>query len=490
MKRLIFSALAFCVASFTYGQVTDSEGDVAPTSSQVAALPGAAADANTGTSIQNGDDNRVRVRQAGTRQSVYTNQNNGDGTGGNLARIMQTGEVQAGSGVENFASVMQSGSENQSTVQQEGDFNNAYMAQGQNDAGSSGNRGYIRQGDGQQAEANYAAMEQDGADNQATIYQTFDNSDAWTRQNGEANKSEIWQNAGPNQTDGHEAWNLQDGDRNESYVNQSGAGARNRAAAAQDGDDNQARQVQTTSAGAGGTGNFAGISQVYGYISSVPLYNGLLNSIIDRTGFSFGFFSGGQSFGAKAYQQQSGEGQEAYIIQLDGTADVSNYAEQNQSGEYNDASILQTANSGEAWNYAKQYQNGENNYAGAGQGGDGNKVLQTQMGDGNFAESSQRGDYNLLNMHQRGNGNAAIADQAGTGNVGLIVQNGGQSYLLQQGLDPFGTGMGNQADILQLGPDGDFGADGIDCYFDMPVDIPALGNVPSFDLPDICPDCN
>ena len=153
MKKAILCAAALMFGTMAFAQVSG-----APTASAVPALPGAAANANTGESIQNGNDNKVRVRQAGTSQSVYTNQNDGSGSGGNLAAVQQTGLVNPTSGIANLAEVLQSGSANQSTTLQEGDYNNAVTRQGQNDDSSARNKAWIRQGTGQQAESNHAAI--------------------------------------------------------------------------------------------------------------------------------------------------------------------------------------------------------------------------------------------------------------------------------------------------------------------------------------------
>jgi hypothetical protein len=465
MKKVILSVIALSLGGFAFGQVAGAPSTTTPETP----LPGAGADANVGTSIQFGNNNRVQVRQAGTRQSVFTRQDDGDGTGGNLARLMQTGEVQAGSGVENLATVLQSGTANQSTTVQEGDFNNAFMAQGQNNLSSEGNLGYIQQGTGQQAEGNFAAMEQDGNDNQATIVQTYDNSDAWTRQDGDDNRSLIKQDAGPNQTAGHEAWNLQEGNGNASTIDQSGNGARNFADTRQLGDDNKALQVQVATAPDGGVGNTASIDQ-----GDLP------------------WTTDDGSNGASAYQNQNGEGNSADIYQRAGGVTGVNIAEQYQDGTDNSAEIrMNHGNYGGGDNYARQDQVGANNDALIQTNGVGQSVLQTQEGEGNIAYSNQIGRGNMMNIHQRGDANEAESYQWGQYNVGLIVQRDGQSYSLHQGnvpggpQPPNGSAIGNQADILQLGPNGDFSTDGIPFGFDAPFAIPAIPDVSAFTLPDI-----
>lgn len=228
MKKVILCAAALMFGTVAMAQVsgTPMGGGSQPAVTPVAALPGAAAGANTGQSIQNGNDNKVRVRQAGTSQSVLTNQSDGSGTGGNLAQVTQIGLVQSGSGELNLAEVQQQGSANQTTLLQQGDYNEAITRQGSNDDASSGNKARIQQGavGAQQAESNYAAIDQDGTNNQAQTDQRYDNSDAWTIQVGDANKSMVYQSAGPNGSSGHDALTEQYGNNNESSIHQGNGG--------------------------------------------------------------------------------------------------------------------------------------------------------------------------------------------------------------------------------------------------------------------------
>ena len=493
MKKAILCAAALMFGTMAFAQVSG-----APTASAVPALPGAAAGANTGESIQNGNDNKVRVRQAGTSQSVYTNQNDGSGSGGNLAAVQQTGLVNPTSGIANLAEVLQSGSANQSTTLQEGDYNNAVTRQGQNDDSSARNKALIRQGTGQQAENNHAAIEQDGDDNLARTQQTYDNSDAWTRQVGDENKSMIVQNAGPNGSDGHEANVEQYGDRNESAVDQDGfpgQGGRNVATTYQLGDDNQAKQKQKTTAASGVAGNRGSIVQGPG-----P-YDVLIGAANSDAGSIYAAWPGGvagsptlESIGAKAKQTQYGKMNEAAIRQIGGTVGASNYGEQEQlSGWNNDAALYQGHFfAGEDDNYGKQSQAGDNNDAGLVQSGSGMKGLQTQYGHRNDAASVQVGEDHRLNVHQRGNDNVAETGQAGSGNAALLTQRDGQSYSIAQNLNLGWLDRsqgGNQADVLQLGPNGDFSADYIDCDFDPPMNLDMNYNIPDLIIDDVCPDC-
>jgi len=487
MKKVIL-----CAAALVFGTVAFAQVGGAPEADTPVTNMSADADANRGQSVQNGNSNKVRVRQAGTRQSVYTNQEDGlNGSGGNLGIIIQSGEVGPNSGRRNAAELRQSGSINESTTVQQGNRNNAITLQGQNDDGAStGNKARIQQGNNGQAERNYAAIEQDGTTNQATTLQRWDNNDAWTRQLGTDNKSMIDQTAPPEDSEGHEAANLQIGDRNESSIAQRGEGARNLAQTGQEGDDNQAKQDQTATHSGAGMGNRAVVAQgtteyLFNVVNSVQALNDMtasVNSDVDLLIENDPF--NGESYGAKAKQIQVGKQQEAEIVQFGGSVGASNYAEQNQvSGWGNDASIIQGHfDLGEPDNYARQDQGGDNNRAGLLQEGSGNKALQTQFGHRNDALTVQLGEGNLSNTHQRGNDNVGYASQEGNANRALIVQRHGQSYLSQQ------NGTGNQVDIYQGHPNDDF-SNMIECDFDEQMNLDMDYTVPGLDIPNICPDC-
>ena len=202
------------------------------------------------------------------------------------------------------------------------------------------------------------------------------------------------------------------------------------------------------------------------------------------------------SYGARAKQTQDGFRNEADAYQTGGLfAGQSNYAEQDQddaSSSRNQAGITQ------AWrniygatgdNYAKQKQRGERNVAGVVQEGTGNKSYQNQDGERNKSLAFQLGANNKLNTHQFGDRNVAHSTQWGFNNKVLIVQHDGQSYTVQQGV---GVGaFNNQADILQVGPDGNFGPDyAVDCEFDPQMSLDMDFDVPMVMNPDICTDCN
>ncbi len=50
-------------------------------------------------------------------------------------------------------------------------------------------------------------------------------------------------------------------------------------------------------------------------------------------------------------------------------------------------------------------------------------------------------------------------------------------------------GGGNQIDVLQLGPNGNFGTDGVQCMFMDEVDLNMNYDVPDFTLDNVCPGC-
>ncbi len=481
MKKVIFCAIALMLGGMTYAQGPTEISQLQP------ALPGAAIGANTGLSIQNGENHKVKVRQAGTEQSVYSNQDMGTGSiGGNLAYIRQTGAVDITSGVQNAADVIQSGDENQSTTRQEGDYNSAVTKQGQNNTASSENKGYIRQGDADQAQDNIAKLEQDGIQNQGKIFQTYDNSDAWTVQNGERNNSYVRQNAGPNQTDGHYAYTMQIGNDNKNKIHQSGTfGGANKAWAYQTGDENQSFQTQvSTDLPNSGFFNYAFVDQgafKYGFITAAGIADlaALDSQFMPNLGDLSTFTSG-----ALAFQNQVGTDLDAETHQF-GT---DQYSEQNQIGSGNDAFILQDSHGlgggrSISGHYARQDQYGTNSFATLSQFGNGNKAWQRQWDDDNVVVSSQIGAGNKLNTNQLGDGNRGNTIQHGHDNAALLTQIGGHSYSTIQ------HGMGNQADILQLNPDGNFTADYIECNFESPMDAPTMPNIPDLVIDPICNPC-
>jgi hypothetical protein len=447
MRKVILSIVALAIASVAMAQDTGARKAV-----QVAQIPGSAAGANTGESIQNGSANAVEVRQAGTEQSTLTDQ---DGVA-NLARVMQTGDVngnQALSGQLNLAEVEQTGFNNQSTIYQEGDFNNAMIDQN-NDNDTAANRAQIMQGVADQAESNDAAIVQDGEDNSAYTLQTFDNSDASTVQDGTGNISEIDQNAGPEDSMGQFAIVNQTGNANESRVEQDnvgGSNARNRAFASQFGDNNKAEQIQEAE---GSMGNRAQIDQ--GWDGSHIVSGTSFGRLLELTNFDSQIVNSipnESSTEAVAFQSQSGDDNDGLIAQASSVAG-SNNAAQIQDGNGNSGWISQSFYSvGGTENVGRQLQTGDDNAAALNQDGADHASLQDQWGDDNTSVVSQAGMGNNSNMFQVGAGSYGQTLQHGEFNVALLTQRDGQSYTIRQNEGVFAPGVGgNQADILQEGP--------------------------------------
>ncbi|WP_055446648.1 hypothetical protein [Lacinutrix mariniflava] len=483
MKKVIFGAAALLFSGALMAQTNDVNagtmtginGTSAVDADYVSPLAASSFGGNSGESIQNGNGNKVMVRQAGIFNSTYTDQADGLGSGGNQARIWQTGEVlPPPSAFNNEADVRQRGTNNKSTSIQEGDFNEAITRQGMKEGTlglSKDNVALIHHGTGQQGEANFAMTEQDGEGNSSKTVQQFDNSDARTIQEGDFNIGDIKQNAGPDSSAGHEALLEQYGDSNVSRMRQNGDN-RNTARSVQVGDSNLSNQNQT-SVGGSGVGNNALVDQgtnfpFAAYGNSQSALAGVDN--ITNAGFN------GDSENAEALQNQVGNANDAYIGQFGDGSSVGNHAAQNQNGQSNEAGIIQNAfgNANGGDNYARQDQGemgvstGDSNIAHIGQNGTDHKAYQRQYGDSNSALSTQRGTMNYTSTYQGGNGNALETGQRGTMNEILVVQKeqgwGGHSYKVSQNL-PGGTPVGNPnggnvADILQLGPNGDFATDG------------------------------
>ncbi len=505
MKKMIFSAAALMIGAVAFAQQTAPAPLLGGATETTTNISGDA-DANVTENYQFGNANKVRVAQAGTRQSVYTSQDNGSGTGENVARIMQTGEVQPESGVENVAEVKQSGSRNGVQVGQQGDENLAVAHQGQSDSGSEDNVALIQQGTGEQAQYNSAEVRQDGDRNFVGIQQTFDRSSASSRQIGDDNKSLINQNAGPNLSDGHIASNVQRGLANESTIMQTatpqsgGDSGRNFARTVQDGANNSAKQIQNTIADEGVQGETAFINQGF---TGDPV-----GALLDNDGAANGNGTtdvAGQlndldgdiandvpqdSFNATAVQMQTGKMNAAEIHQFGSDAVDGNNAQQNQSGWNQEALIIQNSNGNPNGgnNYAFQDQKDDNNTAGIAQNGFDHKAAQFQDGKRNNAFSAQRGRNNLVSTEQYGNDSRLESYQGGRDNRIKIVQNDGQSALVEQNRGEGGIG-GNQANIYQTGSGGDLGLQVETCDFGEMMDIDPItpGTVT---VPELCPGCN
>ncbi len=485
MKKVIFCAVALIIGVVGLAQTTP-EAPTAPSNAKLLTPLGSApATANMGKSIQNGNSNKVSVRQIGTSQGAYTMQDDGTGSGGNQARILQTGNVSGGlSGEGNMAELHQKGTENQSTQYQYGDFNESKVNQGLSNTASKQNRALVQQGDtgAQQGQKNKAQIDQDGDNNQARTNQRYDKNQALTQQLGNDNYADIEQIANPDNSIGHTAEVDQIGNLNDAWVRQNGNGARNEATTYQDGDNNFSFQTQFSSA-VSGLGNNAVVSQGRNNVLNTVAYQLWwdLEGVDDIMNSPFNL---GRADNSVAFQFQSGDDNIAAALQY--SAD--NYAEQWQQGNGNHAYSDQNdfgAPSG-GGNYAKQDQSGDNNEAGIAQNGSNHRSFQTQIGNKNKALSTQRGLDNDVNIHQRGDQNYATSAQRGQCNDILIVQYSGQSYSVEQNLSDDLPNGNNTANIFQSGPGG--GAI-IDCGFDPKLPTTPRVDIPVFDIPDICPGC-
>lgn len=460
MKKTLLSVSALVFGGVVLAQTPSSEAALNAAKSN--SLVGASA--NYGVSEQYGDENKVRVRQAGGNQEVYTYQ---DGVA-NQSSVIQVAEPQD---APNAAITMQIGSENQATSVQYGGLNGSVIAQGLNDDSSNNNKALVVQGSKDApVYGNISVIEQDGEANLAATVQGnwFNNSEII--QEGIENEAYVHQDG----ESGQDAYVDQLGERNVSTVHQLGA-ATNYAATIQTGVDNSAYQYQN-SWSAGAEGNYGTIIQGDTY---VPGSDDLVGDKVGELGNGISTeVSGTNSIDNGAVQMQYGNGNEGLIVQFG----ENNLAKQEQDGLYNAALIGQSGEN----NYANQYQEGDFNAAGIVQMGEHNKAYQRQYGEGNMALSYQEGDHNKVNTYQEGNYALAVTEQIGTGNQALVIQEGqnGQVYGV------FQEGCHNSADIMQLDATncGNFDTD-VKCEFpeitvpNCPIEIPDL------DLKDPCPGC-
>lgn len=352
MKKVIFGAAALLFTGALMAQtvnlpaqsnLTAKDGSNSKDANEVSHLGSNPAlfGGNTGEAIQNGNTNKVQVRQAGTNQSAYSVQSDGLGTGDNRARIWQTGAVLSDSGYRNVADVRQQGTGNQASAYQEGDTNEAVVRQGMKDGGlSTGNKAYINHGTGEQGETNYAMVEQDGLNNTSKTVQQYDNSEARTVQEGDDNMADIRQDAGPNQSAGHSALAEQYGNENATRIRQYGS-AKNTAHSMQNGDRNKVNQTQTSNA-ASGIGNNAVVDQGYGLVPFSASASAIWGSTSSVDNIQNGTFNG-SSDDAKALQIQDGSENDALIGQFGDGSGIGNVAEQRQDGDRNGAVIGQNA---------------------------------------------------------------------------------------------------------------------------------------------------
>ncbi|WP_055435844.1 hypothetical protein [Lacinutrix algicola] len=379
---------------------------------------------NTSNSTQSGEDQRVYVRQAGTALMSTVDQSNGSGDGYNLAKIWQRGD-------QNTSGVTQLGTNNQASVLQgitfpEPNNNTVTVNQGTNNDASLDNKAYVEQHGGNNSQT---TITQDGDANEAYSHQDGVMGNVDITQNGSTNASAVWQNFGDYTATGNAATMDQSGTSNNSYAVQNGNG--NTLSSTQSGMGNKSDQSQNSIGAA--AGNNATVTQ--------------------------------SSSGNKAKQVQVGGGNSANAVQHAVTGPgVNNYVEQNQIGNDNTAYSDQDGDGGRV----RQDQTGNDNNATVNQyaAGAGNAVYQRQMGSNNTITSGQFGgagnlastyqdDLNMGSTSQTGNDNQALLvqkSQGGLGHMASIIQNGDR----------------NMADVLQLGPGGDFSADGEQCDFQAP----------------------
>lgn len=521
MKKVILGATAFIVGGVAFAQ---DSGQMMPENylggpQETVVNKSSNTDANAAETYQLGNNNKVRVAQAGTLQTAYVSQDNGaTGEGANLAIIQQTGEVGPNSGVANAAEIKQSGATNGVAIGQQGDNNSARAYQGNGDfnAGtgdkeSTGNISLIQQGTGQQAQYNAAETLQDGDENYVQIQQTFDRNSALVEQFGDRNKMNIDQNAGPNLSDGHGAIGQQVGDDNEGTIFQDGTAQNNGDTGAsfarllQLGNENKSKQIQTSIANEGTQGELGEVNQ--GFVDANALRNRLdndgqanahgttnvldqLNEVDNANDLTSNPFNNG-STGAEAVQMQTGKMNAGVINQFNGSVEAANRAQQNQSGWNQEALIVQDGTGSEG-NFAFQDQSNDNNVAAIGQRGGGNIAQQVLDGKRNQAFSSQVGDNHKLSTNQSGNDSRFETLQNGVGNAIVIAQTDGQSAWVEQNRGEAGAG-GNQAGIIQTGPNeslpGDLGVEVLNCDF-QDIMEPAAFNAETLNINNLCPDCN
>lgn len=512
MKKVILGASALMIGAVAFAQQTMPmpllNGPQETVTNKSTNL-----DANAAETYQLGNDNKVRVAQAGTLQTAYVSQDNGSAAGGNLAMIQQTGQVGPNSGVANVAEIKQSGETNAVGIGQQGDSNAASAYQGQGsvltsaDDASIDNVALIQQGTGEQAQYNAAETYQDGAENFIGITQTYDRNSAIAIQGGDENAAAIVQDAGPNLSDGHLAATLQLGNRNSASIAQSGTAqsggdtGRNVAAAVQVGDDNISKQVQNSIANEGVQGEQGLVNQgdsttaigasldnngqggdVFAQLEATDS-NGDLSAAADG------------SFGGVAVQMQTGKMNAGEIHQFGSSSADPNRAQQNQSGWNQEALIVQNSNGNAngGGNWAFQDQSNDNNVAAIGQNGFDHMAQQVQNGKRNQAFSTQRGNDNKLSSVQTGNDSRLETLQNGRDNTIVIAQSDGQSAWVEQNRGEYGSNGGNQAAIIQTGPNGslpgDLGSEIINCDFQEMMQTPAI-EASTITINDLCPDCN
>lgn len=389
---------------------------------------------NTSNSTQTGDDQRVYVRQAGTTLLSNITQGNGSGDGSHRAMVWQRGSG-------NSSAIDQEGTENEAYVSQGREFTpptnaSVVINQGKNNTASEENKARVEQHGGT---GSTTTINQDGDENEAYAHQDDTGSTINITQDGTENKSAVYQL--PYYSASNNLANInQSGDENCSTALQNGDD--NTLSATQSGSENKAYQSQL------GNGNTANLNQSGTNGSAIQIQNG--NNNVNDLVF------------------QTGNG---------------NYSEDNQVGNGN---VIFKGQQG-GGNYGRIDQTGDGNYTSFGQYGTNSKGYVQQIGDNNDMTMGQfAGDGNLAFSYQDDN-NFGITQQYGDDNQALLVQKsqggaGHNGYIYQ-------NGTGNMADVLQLGPNGDFAADAENCFFPDPLTIECPTGLPPVVINAPCPDC-
>lgn len=459
MKKMLLGASALVFGGAVLAQTPASL-------ETVKSNPWSGSDANYGLSEQYGTENKVRVRQAGAHQEVYTFQADGSGDGSNQASVTQ---VSMPGTLPNRAATVQLGTENQATSVQWGGYNESAILQGTNDDSSANNKALVSQGTGSApVYGNTSVISQDGEYNLAATSQSGTLGYSEVAQNGEANKAFVYQEG----ENGQIAGISQEGNYNEATAHQSGPGV-NAALTLQNGDANRAYQYQESVNA--GLGNAAVIVQGETFEAADNKVANKLDLGVDTKVAPKSTVSSDNH----AAQLQFGNENAALTAQYGDE----NLSRQFQNGYGNAAAIVQDGHD----NYANQHQYGNDNAAAILQLGEHNKAYQRQYGNDNLAVSYQEGDANLVNTYQEGNYLVAGTAQIGEGNQVLLVQKGanGQAYGVLQ------VGSNNSADIMQLDGSscGDFDANKVECEF-PDIKVPTCPiPVDDLDLKDPCPEC-
>lgn len=483
MKKVIFSAAALMIGAVALGQTTSvsSEANFQGTpltgpainttvidNADIVTTGSAPGSSNTGYSVQNATipaaGNSMKARQEGEKNSIVGFQTGAS----NLVSMRQTGNVNgnaADSGEANKIYSDQIGLGNDGRLEQQGDFNQISLLQ-DNDTfpgytGAVGNRADVQQGTADQAEKNYAAVQQYGDDNETKILQTYDNSDAFVSQAGFGNKVNVNQYADPENSQGHEALVEQFGNDNSALVNQNADGmkGRNYARVFSFGDNNQSEQTQTTNSNT--RGNTALVNQgVDTSITGVLFNSAEYANIVAIDNVMNGGANQASSY-SQAIQDQKGHDNVAESHQFGaGTSAINgDYTMQVQDGEDNEAYAFQNAygTATGRGNSADTFQQGDDNYVATGQNGRNNDVVVSQMGSDNSAIGTQRGRDHVMDLRQNGDHNAIEASQRGLGNSMVITQNGGHSWAADQDVPGGLPNGGNSLDVIQTGPTGALG---------------------------------